>query len=65
MNTLINLAAMLAAFWASVYAFQDLAEPALGVVLVGVGAAFLMMAIVAVTDDWEILAGKDEPSEEE
>ena len=65
MNTLLAFSAVLASIWVSIYAFDDLGEPALGTVMLGVAFAWLIVSVMAASDDWEILSGgQDEEAEE-
>lgn len=60
MNTLAHLAGMLASLWLSLFAFNDLGEPALGVATLGVFALMLVLTVLALMDDWHILRGSHE-----
>ncbi len=57
MNTLAHLAGTLASLWLSLFAFNDLGEPALGVALISVFCLMLVLTVLAFIDDWRILRG--------
>ena len=59
MNTLAWLAGTLATLWLSLFAFNDLGEPPLGVALIGIFLLMLVLTGVALNDDWHWLRDRD------
>ena len=57
MNTIIHLAVILALYWFSLFAFNTLNEPALGVVVLGLLFAFLPLTGMALWADYRIFKG--------
>ena len=59
MNTVAWVGATIACFWLSVYSFNTIEEPALGLVFIVVFVLALLMTAMAALDDMQIVKGKN------
>ncbi len=58
MNTILHLAGVLSALWASLFAFETLSEPALGGALLILFFGFAVMTLAAIDDDLFLITGR-------